>query len=77
MHSFLKVPPPPPHIYPYTTFLVPFFKFLNIKLNLFKTGQLATPQPRKTKEEKNNGIDGNVILLPRLDLEKFLANRDG
>jgi len=32
---------------------------------------------RKTKEEKNNGFDGNIILLLRLDLEKFLANRDG
>jgi len=32
---------------------------------------------RKTKEEKNNGFDGNVILLPWLDLENFLANRDG
>jgi len=32
---------------------------------------------RKTKEEKNYGFKGNVILLPWLDLEKFLANRDG
>jgi len=32
---------------------------------------------RKTKEGKNNGFDGNDILLPRLDIEKFLANRDG
>jgi len=32
---------------------------------------------RKTKELKNNGFDGNVILLPGLDLEKFLANGDG
>jgi len=29
------------------------------------------------KEEQNNGFDGNVILMPRLDIEKFLANRDG
>jgi len=32
---------------------------------------------RKTKEEKNNGFDGNVILMPQLDLENFLASRDG
>jgi len=32
---------------------------------------------RKTKEEKNIMFDGNVILLPWLDLEKFLMNRDG
>jgi len=32
---------------------------------------------RKTKEEKNNGFVGNVIILPWLDLEKFLMNRDG
>jgi len=32
---------------------------------------------RKTKEEKYNGFDGNVILLPWLDFKKFLANRDG
>jgi len=34
---------------------------------------------RETKEEekKCDGFDGNVILLPRMDQEKFLANRDG
>jgi len=32
---------------------------------------------KKIEEKKNNGFGGNVILMPRLDLEKFLANRDG
>jgi len=31
---------------------------------------------RTKKEEKNNGFDRNVILMPRLDLENFLASRD-
>jgi len=32
---------------------------------------------RKTKEEKNNGCDRNVIPMPRLNLKNFLASRDG
>jgi len=31
---------------------------------------------KKKKKKNNKGFDGN-IRLPRLDFEKFLANRDG
>jgi len=32
---------------------------------------------RKKKEKKNNVPQRNVILLPRLDLEKIIAHCDG
>jgi len=44
----------------------------------FKTfGYSVKFDMRKKKEEKINGLYRNVILLPRLDLEKNLAQCDG